>query len=176
MYEVRLCPIGYAGHNPQPTRKRRCRCDSISWSGVIQYITICDIDTVAGEALAHSLRAREYQAAFVETDVTSWTSQVNAFKSAIEFSALRSVGVVLLFAGIGAGTSDLFYLPSTLEKDPFTPSTATWDINLTGVYYSPVLAGYYFRLPPTSSSPAFKKTVISMSSTAGYWKQPVSEC
>jgi 5'-hydroxyaverantin dehydrogenase len=92
---------------------------------------------------------------FVHTDVTSWASQVAAFKSAIRFSPSKAaIDVVVAGAGINGKP---FLLPkeepASLSKDPEAPFTNDINVNLIGVTYTAKLASHYFSLPPVATTP-----------------------
>lgn len=108
------------------------------------------------------------------TDVTNWQSQVDAFKSAIQFGGRRSIDIVVAAAGVAGQTfvAKDEEAPS-LEKDPPLPRSAdlSIDVNTKGVYYTTKLAQHYFGLHPSSHTKAarkFRKCLIVMSSLAGY--------
>ncbi|KAI9824040.1 MAG: hypothetical protein M1832_002108 [Thelocarpon impressellum] len=137
------------------------------------YVTIADMDAETGPKYEKSLLASGLKAKFVQTDVTDWASQVAVFKTAIAFSPHGAVDVVVTSAGISRG----IFSPAngepraTLESDPPCPDTSVLNVNLTGTYYSTKLAFHYFGLP--SSSPiAAKKSIVLISSLAGYVGMP----
>ncbi|KAI9658027.1 MAG: hypothetical protein M1821_002687 [Bathelium mastoideum] len=131
-------------------------------------VTIADLKGDNGEKLAQSLRDRGLQAHFVATDVRSWESQVNAFKTAINRSATKELDVVIPCAGLPG-----YALPLpekiSLEEDPAPPSSNTFDVTLTAVYYSTLLSLHYFRLP---SSKPFRKQLVFIGSLASYLEIP----
>ena len=106
--------------------------------------------------------------------MTDWQSQVNAFKSAIEFSSGRSIDVVVAAAGVpGQAFITQDEEPPSLEKDPPQPRSVglNLDVNAKGVYYTSKLAQHYFALPPSSetkAAPDFRKALVVISSLAGY--------
>ena len=106
--------------------------------------------------------------------MTEWQSQVNAFKSAINFSERKSIDIVVAAAGVGArpfvteGEE-----PPSLDTDPPPPESAdlSIDVNAKGVYYTSKLAQHYFALRPSSeigATPELRKCLVVMSSLAGY--------
>lgn len=111
---------------------------------------------------------------FVFTDVTDWLSQVNAFKTAIQFSSHKSIDIVVAAAGVAGQpfvTEDED--PPSLEKDPPLPRSVdfNFDVNAKGMYYTSKLAQHYFALhssSQTKADPSFRKCLVAMSSLAGY--------
>ncbi|MCJ1280479.1 hypothetical protein MMC21_008307 [Puttea exsequens] len=143
-------------------------------------VTVADINKAQGQAFTQERRQKGHSRNFINfiaTDVTNWQSQVTAFKAAIAFSRTFGIDIVVAAAGLGGG---LFIPedeePPSLTKDPPAPSasSATFDVNAKGVYYTTKLAQHYFALPSPSSAKAtasqqpFRKTVIMFSSLAGY--------
>lgn len=137
-------------------------------------VTIADINKQQGENLVSMLKDKGLSINFVATDVTQWTSQVEAFKSAIAFSGSNSIDVVVTAAGLGG--SDFISPneePPSLDKDLPEPRLAalTLDVNSKGVYYTSKLAQHYFALPSSTLKTADKssrKSLILISSLAGY--------
>ena len=108
------------------------------------------------------------------TDVTDWQSQMNAFKSAINFSSRKSLDIVVAAAGVAGqpfiGKNEE---PPSLEQDPPQPPSAhlSLDVNAKGVYYTSKLAQHYFALPSLSHPKAttkFRKCLVVICSLAGY--------
>ena len=106
--------------------------------------------------------------------MTDWQSQVNAFKSAINFSSRKSLDVVVASAAV-AGQAFVAEdeEPPSLEKDPPLPRSADLaiDINAKGVYFTSKLAQHYFALPPSAGAnakPECRKCLVVISSVAGY--------
>ena len=165
-------------------------------------ITIADIQKEQGQKYAEDLQHQGYQyvsvfinitiqqhhvfifqtsclihdsVTFVCTDVTSWESQVKAFKAAIAHSQSgESIDIVVAGAGLrGNAFKNSSEEPPSLEKDPKQPTTDTIDVNLTGLFFTAKLAHYYFRIPSNSpqASPD-SKALILMGSVAGYLEVP----
>ncbi|OCK82963.1 NAD(P)-binding protein [Lepidopterella palustris CBS 459.81] len=150
-------------------------------------VTIADVQTDAGTTLAQELTSQGHRVSFVTCDVTSWESQVSAFKHAISFGG-GSIDIVVPFAGIVGEThivDQVSLHPASLDTDPPPARTNTISVNLLGVYNTAYLAVHYFRLPapipagphshaqPTNAHP-FKKTILFISSIAGYVSHPNS--
>ena len=136
-------------------------------------VTISDIRTETGEAAAKDLTARGLRVQFVQSDVTSYPSQVALFKKAIAFGDGR-LDVVVPNAGICAEQNLFDMLPTeapNLDTEPSEPGYSTMDVNLKGVYYSAYLALHYFRLPRETS---FTPSLVFIASLAGYVGFPSS--
>lgn len=137
------------------------------------FVTIADLNETMGQELTKTLAEESFHTHFVRTDVSDWSSQVSAFKSAIAFSKRDSIDIVVAVAGLPGTTfvESQEEAPS-LDKDPPEPKLAgpTFDVNAKGVYYTTKLAQHYFALKPKSpdSLPAIRKSVILISSLAGY--------
>lgn len=138
------------------------------------HVTIADINKQQGETLLTTLKQKDLSINFIATDVTLWSSQVEAFQSAIAFSSNKSIDVVVTAAGL-AGAD--FISPDeeapSLDGIPPEPrvSGLTLDVNLKGTYYTAKLAQHYFALPPSDPSTAAggpRKSLILISSLAGY--------
>ena len=106
--------------------------------------------------------------------MTSWESQVAAFKSAIEFGGQCSIDVVCAGAGVPGFP---FIMPdeeaASLEHDPPKPSTAdaVYDVNAKGVYFTSKLAQHYFGLmneAQQQQQQRYKKVLILIGSLASY--------
>lgn len=135
-------------------------------------VTIADLNGSRGEALVKELVPSLGKLQFIQTDVTDWKSQVQAFKSAIAFSGSNSIDMVVAVAGL-AGEPFISdnEEPASLEHDPPAPKAAgpMFDVNAKGLYYTSKLAKHYFALRSTSGSPSsYKKCLVLISSLAGY--------
>lgn len=137
-------------------------------------VTIADINEQQGKTFVQELKLNGLSANLIATDVTQWTSQVQAFKSAIAFSGSNSVDIVVAAAGLpGADFISQKDESPTLDCDPPEPRLAgpTFDVNIKGVYFTSKLAQHYFALPSTSSNTTKKtprKSLVVISSLAGY--------
>ena len=125
-------------------------------------VTIADRNEDAGTKAIRDLQGKGYSAVFVKTDVTDWDSQVAAFEKAAASSPSKTVDIIVTSAGIEGTLASLPPLQSS-EK-PVKPSTATLDVNLTGTYYSAMLALWYFA----RSFPHPSKQLLFVCSLAGY--------
>lgn len=139
-------------------------------------VTIADIQESMGQAAAEKLNLKGYKVRFVQCDVTSYESQFEAFKAAIEYGGGR-LDVVIPNAGVIAERNIVDMAATSepsLETPPLEPGLSGLDINLKGVYYSCYLALHYFRLPPPPDATPFKKGIVLISSLAGYAGYPFS--
>ncbi|KAI9755896.1 MAG: trifunctional dihydropteroate synthetase [Chaenotheca gracillima] len=134
-------------------------------------VTIADLNDQAGEDYAKALRDEGFQVVFVHTDVTDWTSQVDAFKEACQATSKNELDIVLACAGV-AGTS--FSSATDPEspsdvKDPQPPATSAIMVNQTGTLKTAKLAFHHFDASKKSGS---KKPLIFLGSMAGYSDVP----
>ena len=136
-------------------------------------VTAADVNEQLGKAFVQELSEKGLHINFVHTDVTDWTSQIHAFKSAIAFGQRNRIDIVVA----GAGVSGVWFVPDkespSLDKDPPLPvaSDRAFDVNAKGVYYTCKLAQYYFALPVASEdveSSSYHKSLVVISSVAGY--------
>ena len=157
---------------------------SRSFAAAGAYVTIADIQSEeeVGDKIAQELTSQGYHVTYTYCDVTSWESQVKAFKTALMFAPNKTLSAVVMFAGISSDTGNLVdhvqAQEASLEKDPAQPSIRPIDVNLTGLYYSSYLALNYFRLKPQNQGLAANtnsesetlptKSLIFVSSMAGY--------
>jgi 5'-hydroxyaverantin dehydrogenase len=132
------------------------------------YVTVADVQPPLEDITKAGSKIQ-----YVLCDVSDWTSQVAAFKKAIDFSPAKNLDVVATFAAVDPLENLIDQVKTTdvsLATDPTAPSPRTLDINLKGSYYSATLALHYFRLQPetTPSSKPATKALIFISSLAGY--------
>ena len=100
-------------------------------------VIIGDLDTTAGQKLASS---RPNQLCIVKCDVTSWSDQLNLFRSAAAFSPTGKIHYVIANAGIIRPDTVFSY-----EADePTEPELSTIDVNLKGTLYTAKLAMHHF--------------------------------
>jgi 5'-hydroxyaverantin dehydrogenase len=116
---------------------------------------------------------------FVSLDVTSWPSQVQAFKAAVSFPPTKTLDIVFLNAGIAVPTT-IDGAANDPSVEPADPALKVYDVNLVrGV----ALALHYFALPsspapsssPTNVASKSKKAIILTGSLASYLASPTSE-
>jgi len=137
-------------------------------------VTVADINEQQGRAFAEDIERAGTHINFIATDVTDWTSQVQAFKSAIKFSGRDSIDIVVAAAGLpGAFFTSPDEESTSLERDPPEPKLAgsTIDVNAKGVYFTSKLAQHYFALPTNTKDVdvgPLRKSLILISSLAGY--------
>lgn len=97
---------------------------------------------------------------FVQTDVTSWNSLLNAFKTTIDkFGTLDGV-----YANAGLGELDHLFINKidAATGDPKAPNYANIDVNLKGVLNTVKLAVFHFRKLKVEG------TIVMTSSMSGY--------
>jgi len=114
---------------------------------------------------------------FVHTDVTSWSSQITAFKAAIAHSPHATLDIVIPCAGWTGNSilSTAGLSTASLGEDPPEPPKKTIDINVTGVLYTANLAFYYFKATrdPDANAAKEKKHLLLIGSLAGYGDHPL---
>ncbi|KAJ9640326.1 hypothetical protein H2199_005865 [Coniosporium tulheliwenetii] len=161
------------------------------WAAAGAYVTIADIQAIEnGEKIAQELNDQGGHVKYVYCDVTSWESQIQAFKTAIMFAPYHTLDIVATFAGTAfmPGNQVDHVLAAgepTLEKDPNPPNIKNFEVNLIGLYYSSWLALYYFRLKPSGAAlngsangtangagSRVTKSLILVSSIGGYMDSP----
>lgn len=97
--------------------------------------------------------------------MTSWDSQIAAFKAAIDFSPGKTVDIVIASAGLGEGGSNRWV--ANIPKDPTPPPTRVVDVNFTGVYLTSHAALWAFKNHP-GNDVSWSKHIVYVSSLAGY--------
>jgi 5'-hydroxyaverantin dehydrogenase len=138
------------------------------------WITIADKDEELGKALAEKLRSHGKHVQFVYCDATDWTSSAAAFKAAVNFSPSKTLDAAILYAGISAPNKSIVDMiceqsaPSREEDVAFQPVPESLNVNLNGLYMSSWLALHYFRVPPVTGEADRKKSLVLVSSLAGY--------
>lgn len=157
------------------------------------YVTMVDIvSSEEGQKIASSLPGSTDQHFYVQCDVTDWTSLVQAFKSAIDWSPYHTLDVVVPCAGVASGMNLVSEARAkAAEEEPEQPYILPLQVNLIGgdccltiasirclilpiVYYTACLALHYFksgRQTPSQGSDARNddsKSLIFISSLAAY--------
>lgn len=116
---------------------------------------------------------------FIPTDVTSYASQLSAFKTTLSWTSSR-LDIVIPNAGVPGSLSKDSFTSLDPKADPPEPPTLALRVNLTGVYYTALLAVHYFNVlhgGKTESSEgdeSFKPQLCFISSLAGYGDLPFS--
>ncbi|KAL2867502.1 Alpha/Beta hydrolase protein [Aspergillus lucknowensis] len=141
------------------------------WADAGVYVTIADIQPPLQQSDTTSpILSDPSQVHYVYCDVTSWDSQVAAFKAALAFSPTGSLDLVAAFAGTALAPGNqvdhvLAAGPPSLERDPPQPTVSirNIEVNLIGSYYTSWLGLYYLRIPAsqpkmTSESESEPKT------------------
>ena len=121
-----------------------------------------DIDSSKGASLAEELGPNVI---FIETDVSSWESQIYLFKRAYEWSGHR-----FDFLASNAGVADERNLAEGLQENDGElkrPDLEPLEVNLVGSIYATQLFAHYVR----QSGRAGAKVVIT-SSGAGQYRMP----
>lgn len=108
---------------------------------------------------------------FITTDTTSWEAQLAAFKATLAWTSSR-LDIVIPNAGVGGILNKNSFTGLSPLDDPPKPPTLALEVNLTGVYYTAMLAVHYFnaRVPDDK----FKPQLCFVSSLAGYNDLPFS--
>lgn len=142
------------------------------------HVTIVDINSKLGTELSSSLESEGCKTTFVQADVTSWTDQVRAFKTAMRFS---SSGKAIDHVIINAGIMDTPFFTgadeplSVSDPDPPAPDARPIDVNVKGAMYTLKLAQLY-QMRPTkeSASDATDKSILFILSPESYITLPGS--
>jgi 5'-hydroxyaverantin dehydrogenase len=142
------------------------------WVAAGLYVTIADLQQPAAWTTADTSRVN-----YVQCDVTSWESQLAAFKSAVRFSPTQSLDIVALFAGTGAAPGNqvehvLAAGAPSLHAEPPEPSIRNIEVNLVGSYYSSWLGLYYLRIPGSPPSQLADKSLLFCASIGAYMDSP----
>ncbi len=137
-------------------------------------VVVADIRAEAWEAIESSFDLQ--RAIFVQTDVTSWDSQLELFKKAYEWSDGR---IDFFAANAGIADKDSFYQPGDLDQDPPKPNLVCVDVCETAVFYGLQLYIHYTRKTnatrrASSDSAAFHPKMVITSSCAGLYVFPVA--
>ena len=113
---------------------------------------------------------------FVETDVTSWDSNVNLFKKAYEWSNGR---VDFFAANAGTADKESVYGPQDLDAEPVKPNLLCVEVNEISIHYGLKLFIYYSRktrrtLEGKADQPSFNPKMVITASCAGIYPFPVA--
>ncbi|KAB8242361.1 Alpha/Beta hydrolase protein [Aspergillus flavus] len=149
-----------------------------AWAAAGMYVTIADIQPLeTGQNILADLAGGHVH--YVCCDVTSWESQIKAFKEAIQFTPSKALDIVAAFAGVSfAGGNQVDHVLAAgdprLDVNPSPPDIRNIQVNLIGVYYTSWLGLYYLRLPPTNkaANPSPDKSLILMGSIGSYMDSP----
>ncbi|KAL2850265.1 hypothetical protein BJY01DRAFT_245577 [Aspergillus pseudoustus] len=147
------------------------------WADAGAYVTIADIQPPPGYIPSNQVQ-------YIHCDVTSWESQITAFKSALAFSPTGSLDIIVAFAGTAAvpGNQVDHVLAAgvpRLDIDPPTPNIRNIEVNLIGSYYTSWLGLYYLRIAGTHPSSANEqagslddKSLLFCASIGAYMDSP----
>lgn len=125
------------------------------WAAAGAQVIVGDINP-AGETAVAQIRcdSSNDNVHFIHLDVTSWASQVNFFRQAVQLSSHGGIDAVVANAGVNDRDEArrLEYPAVDYSNDPTppAPSMKTVDINLTGVLYTVHLAQWYLPRNPDS--------------------------
>jgi 5'-hydroxyaverantin dehydrogenase len=108
---------------------------------------------------------------FIQTDTTSWESQLAAFKVTLAWTSSR-LDIVIPNAGVGGVLNKASFSGLSPLDDPPKPPILPIEVNLNGVYYTAMLAVHYFNA--RTSDDKFKPQLCFVSSLAGYSDLPFS--
>ncbi|RAK97750.1 putative short chain dehydrogenase/reductase [Aspergillus ibericus CBS 121593] len=128
---------------------------STRWASAGAQVIIGDINP-AGETIVAQIRSdtSNNNVHFIHLDVTSWTSQVNFFRQAIQLSPHGGIDAVVANAGINNAAESRYFESPTIDylnhPSPPPPSLKTVDVNLTGVLYTVHLAEWFLPRNPGS--------------------------
>lgn len=106
------------------------------------HVVIADLNSERGVALESELPNTK----FVKCNVTSWSDQLNLFKTAISFSPTKKIHYVVANAGMINADSvyDVSSATSDPDADPTEPTLQTIEVNLKGTMYTTKLALHHF--------------------------------
>ncbi|PYH49284.1 putative short chain dehydrogenase/reductase [Aspergillus saccharolyticus JOP 1030-1] len=125
------------------------------WASAGAQIIIGDINP-AGETIVAQIRTESANenVHFIHLDVTSWSSQVNFFRQAVQLSQHGGIDAVVANAGINDRDEARQLENPTVDylNDPHppAPSSKTVDVNLSGVLYTVHLAQWFLPRNPDS--------------------------
>lgn len=108
---------------------------------------------------------------FIPTDATSWEAQLAAFKATLAWTSSR-LDIVIPNAGVGGVLNRASFSGLSPLDDPPKPPTLPIEVNLTGVYYTAMLAVHYFNARTPDET--FRPQLCFVSSLAGYSDLPFS--
>lgn len=140
-------------------------------------VAILDISEEAGLQVQTDLNLAGGTVKYFHIDVTSWDSQLAAFKEVLTWSG-NALDIVILSAGVRShNIGDLVYKQlEDITSDPIRPPSTTFDVNLLGIYYSTYLTLTYFTrfAKQRNAEGVSKPQLLFMSSLAGYAEQSLS--
>ncbi|KAL4789027.1 hypothetical protein BDV19DRAFT_395426 [Aspergillus venezuelensis] len=143
------------------------------WAEAGVYVTIADLQPPTSPVSNESSQYVHY----VHCDVTSWKSQVAAFKQALAFSPRGTLDIVACFAGTNfAPGNQVDHVraagPPKPDVDPPRPDTRNIEINLVGSYYTSWLGLYYLQTLESRTEESCEKSLIFCASIAAYMDSP----
>lgn len=138
-------------------------------------VTIADFNADLGRQFTKDLESEGIEIRFVQADVTSWDSQIVAFKQCIATSPNGTIDIVIPCAGVaGHSILGVLHTPEDANGDPLPPPTSTLAVNTTGVFYTAHLALHYFeKTMGSGNTPSAEKQLVFVSSTIAYTAMPL---
>ena len=134
-------------------------------------VAVLDLTDAAGAQVEQDLASN---VKFFQTDVTSWDSQLAAFKAILAWSGSR-LDIAVLSAGVRSHNMKDLVLDQDPNADPVKPPSTVFDVNLVGTYYTMHLALTYFsRFASQGTSDGWKPQLLFICSLAGYAEQALS--
>lgn len=122
---------------------------------------ILDLNSTAGESAVSSLK----NAHFHKTNVTSYSSLVEAYESAFKTSGR----IDFVFANAGIVERDNFYEKHDLESTPPEPNQLSVDINFKAVVNTCYLALHYFRKTKARNVEGYDPALVMTASCGGLY-------
>ncbi|KAI9723193.1 MAG: hypothetical protein M1828_004296 [Chrysothrix sp. TS-e1954] len=117
------------------------------------YVTVADLSVENGTKFAEDCQKEGLNVQFAQCDVTSYQSQLAAFKLAVPYAPSKTLSHVFANAGV---PGHFMTIPSAdkfdPEADPAEPRLGSIQIGLIGAYYSAYLATHYLRNTPGDRS------------------------
>ena len=143
-------------------------------------VVLLGTNDASGLQAQQDLTSRGFEAKFIHADVTDWESQLAAFKDTLAWSGGR-LDIVVTSAGVRAHNIEHLILGqqqgTETHADPVKPPMDTFDVNLTGTFYSTYLALTYFtRLtgdPPQGELP-LQPQLLLINSMSGYLERTLA--
>ena len=115
----------------------------------------------SGDSIAFSLasNANSPPPTFIHTDVSSWTSLAQLFKTAFAYSG----SIDFFAANAGIADQESVYKESEIGQEPECPDLKTLDVNLVSVFYGLKLFVHYARKSREQGLEGVRKMVITAS-------------
>lgn len=135
------------------------------------YVTVADVNESDAAQAVQELTSAGHKVQFVKTDVTSWASQVGAFKAALAFGPHQTLDIVVPNAGVGGPllkdwVGDEGGARLDEAGDPLPVARPAMNVNIDGVYSTAHLALHYFKQFPGRKE--VDKQIVFVASMAGF--------